>query len=102
MKKIALFPLLLISQFASAELVQEYTFNSGLEGWTTAANITGLTTSGGALTGTASSNDPQLSIGSISLTPGAGNTWSTLVFRVRETQDEATAGPLSVFNATGL
>lgn len=102
MKKIALVPLLLISQFASAELVQEYTFNSGVDGWTVAANITGLTASGGSLTGTASSNDPQLSIGSINLTPGGGETWSTLVFRVRETQDEATAGPLSTFNATGL
>jgi hypothetical protein len=102
MKKIALVPFLLISQFTSAELVQEYTFNSGVEGWTAAANITGLTASGGVLTGTASSNDPQLSIGSVNLTPGGGETWSTLVFRVRENQDEAPSGFLSTFNATGL
>jgi hypothetical protein len=51
--------------------------------------------------GTASSNDPQLKIVGINLTVGAGETWDTLVFRVRETQNEAPAGTVA-FNAVGL
>ncbi len=88
---------------ASAALVVAYDFNSdaNTEGWTAppSLNITGLTTSGGNLTGTASGNDPQLKLESLNLTPGAGKTWTTIVFEVRETDELAAT---IAFNPTGV
>ncbi|MCB1133907.1 MAG: hypothetical protein KDN05_22500, partial [Verrucomicrobiae bacterium] len=82
----------------------EFNTNGDTEGFAAppSLNVTGLATSGGYLTGTASSNDPQLKINGTNFTVGAGETWDYIEFRVRETQNEAPSGTVNVFNATGL
>ena len=76
---------------ANAAPIGNYQFNSPMdpEGWSF-NNITGQNADGDSLNGTASGNDPQL------IRAGSGlstsNTWDTLIFRVRETQDESPAG----------
>lgn len=91
---------------SSAAIVASYEFNTNgdTEGFTApiSLNVTGLAASGGFLTGTASSNDPQLKIDGINHTVGTGETWDYVEFRVRETQNEAPAGTVNVFNPTGL
>lgn len=97
--------LMWLAPATSAALAAAWEFNTdaNTEGWTTppSLNITGLTTTGGVLRGTASNNDPQLKLDSINITVGAGETWDRIEFRVRETQNEAPGGTVS-FNATGL
>lgn len=92
---------------ASAATVLEYDFSSGTQGFG-GNNITGLTATGGFLTGVAASNDPQLILGAAQLpggqAPGAGGTWTTLEYRVRETNSSG-GGFVSFANAsntTGL
>ena len=78
----------LVSSSGTAAIIASYDFStdSNTEGWTP-NNITGLTTSGGYLIGTASSNDPQLLKNPESITTGSGQTWDTVVFRIREFDD---------------
>ena len=73
----------LIPSIGTAAVIASYDFNTGsdTEGWTSLA-VTGLTTSAGFITGTASGNDPQLLKNAGSLTVGAGQTWDTVVFRL--------------------
>lgn len=91
---------------ASATLIAGWEFNTdgNTEGWTAppSLSISGLTSTGGSLTGTASSNDPQLKIEGVNFTVGEGETWDQLVFRVRETQNETPAGTVTAFNPVGL
>jgi hypothetical protein len=84
-----------------AATIAEWNFGTDTEGWTAAAS-SALTASGGLMSGTATTNDPQLSVSGLNLTLGVGQTWDQLVFRVRETQDEAPVGTVSIFNPTGL
>lgn len=91
----------------SAAIIASYDFStaSNTEGWTPNNNITGLTTSGGFLIGTASGNDPQLLKGA-SITIGSSQSWDTVVFRVREFDDVSgkyigSAGA-PTFNTVGL
>ena len=90
---------------AGAAIVADFQFNTAgdTEGWGVlipAGVSGGLTADGDSLNGTATNNDPQLINNSISLTLGAGETWDTVVFRVRETQENNVV--VSDFNATGL
>lgn len=91
----------------SAAVVRDFEFDSGVEGFI-GNNITGLAASGGFLTGTASSNDPQLILGVAQLPGGlaplAGSSWTTLEYSVRETNSDG-GGFVSFANAsnpTGL
>lgn len=86
-----------------AATIAEWNFNTDgvAEGWT-ASNSSALTVASGMLTGTATTNDPQLLRSGTSISLGVGQTWDQLVFRVKETQDEVPAGTVSTFNATGL
>jgi hypothetical protein len=84
-----------------AATIAEWNFGTDIEGWTAAAS-SALTASGGLMSGTATTNDPQLSVSGLNLTLGVGQTWDQVVFRVRETQDEAPVGTVSIFNPTGL
>ena len=93
------------SRPAAAAVIASYDFNTGTEGWGL-LTVTGLTTSGGFLTGTASNNDPQLLKNPESISVGAGQTWDTVVFRVREFDDVSgkyigSAGA-PAFNTIGL
>ena len=78
----------LVSSSGMAGIIASYDFstNGDTEDWSS-LNITGLPTSGGFITGTASSSDPQLLQNTGSLTVGARQTWNTIVFRVRELHD---------------
>lgn len=96
----------LSSGTASAALVQAFEFNTDgdAEGFSNLMNVTGFSVAGGVLSGTASSNDPQLA-NPAGLSPTAGATWTTLEYRVRETILPGPAGvfaTLANFNATGL
>lgn len=97
----------LIPSIGTAAVIASYDFNTGsdTEGWTSLA-VTGLTTSAGFITGTASGNDPQLLKNAGSLTVGAGQTWDTVVFRVREFDDASGkyigSEGAPTFNTTGL
>jgi hypothetical protein len=88
----------------AATTIAEWNFNTNgdAEGWTPSLNSSALTVASGLLTGTATNNDPQLGRSGLTLSLGIGQTWDQLVFRVRETQDEAPAGTVSTFNGTGL
>ena len=90
-----------LSQAASAAVVADYQFNTLMdpEGWSF-VNISGQNADGDSLNGTATNNDPQLRHTTISEST-TGN-WESLIFRVRETQDEAPAGVVSTFNPTGI
>jgi hypothetical protein len=87
----------------AATTIAEWNFNNNgdPEGWT-ASGSSALTVASGLITGTAIGNDPQLLSSGLNLSLSLGQTWDQLVFRVRETQDEAPAGTVSTFNATGL
>lgn len=87
---------------ASAAVIGDYQFNTlaDTEGWGVLNNVTGLAADGDSLNGTASTNDPQIAINPAGLS--TSNTWDTLVFRVRETQDESPAGVVPDFNPVGL
>ena len=68
-----------------------------------------LAVSGGLLTGVASSGDPRLiwNTATVSSTPIVSKleteTWTTIIFHVRETADPLTPGTVvNTFNATGL
>jgi hypothetical protein len=91
---------------ASAAIVAAYEFNTDTdqEGWVAppSLNTSGLTATGGFLSGVASSNDPQLVNNTASITIGSGQTWDRIEFRVRENQNEVPVGPLTTFNPTGL
>lgn len=69
---------------ASAVVIAQFDFDSDTENFSP-TNVTGLTTSGGLLTGTPSSNDPQLINSTATPTITGSQTWDTVVFRVRET-----------------
>jgi hypothetical protein len=110
MKKLILLAsvaLLAIPYTVQADLVQGWEFNGAdTEGWA-AVNTDGLSAAVGLLTGVAANNDPQLTLTAIGLNPGAGQTWDTLEFRVRETRDVdddgGAAGSLvDTFQPTGL
>ena len=88
----------------SAASVQIWNFDTGTEGW--AGLNTTLSASGGLVSGVASGNDPQMSI-SGTFSPTAGETWTTLVYRYRETQDAQTNAPtapglVTIYNSTGI
>ncbi|MEM9186901.1 MAG: PEP-CTERM sorting domain-containing protein [Planctomycetota bacterium] len=97
---------------ASAALIASYEFNTpgATEGWgprvggPAATVISGLTADGDSLNATASGgNDPQLILADNLALP-TGETWDTLVFRVRETGD-FNNGPVVVipeFNPVGI
>lgn len=98
----------ILTPLANGALVMGWEFNSdgNQEGWTL-AGTTGVSVAGGFISGTASGNDPQFTQGSLSIAPGAGETWTTLTFRVRETQDAQTnaptaAGLVTEFSNVGL
>ncbi|QTN31692.1 PEP-CTERM sorting domain-containing protein [Akkermansiaceae bacterium] len=110
---------ILASPLLPAAVVVSWDFDSGVEGWTSSLPVSPFTqttvdpvaASGGFLSGTALSNnnDPQLYRTGLNLTPGAGESWVALTFRVRETQDAdnianpaQAAGIVTVFNSTGL
>ncbi len=103
LKTAALVSLFLAPLASAATLIAGYEFNAnGVdEGWT-GTNVTGLTTTGGFIQGTAAGNDPQLRNNAANLTIGSGQTWDSVVFRVREIQNEDPAGTVTEFNATGL
>lgn len=96
----------LIAPFADGAVVKAFEFESAtdLNEWNTALtlNTTGLAVSGGTINGTASGNDPQLRIALGGLTPSVGETWSTVEFRVRETEDLASGGGVVAFNNIGI
>lgn len=103
MKKLTyLLSSLLAVQVASAAVISEFNFNADAdtEGWSVSNNISGLTTSGGFLTGTASTNDPQLTF--TGLNASTTGTWTTLEFLVRETEEAPGSTVVSAFNPTGL
>jgi len=103
MKKLTyLLSSLLAVQVASAAVISEFNFNAvaDTEGWSVANNISGLTTSGGFLTGTASTNDPQLTF--TELNASTTGTWTTLEFLVRETEEAPGSTVVSAFNPIGL
>ena len=108
MKKFILLGLLAVFAIPSdlqADLVKGWEFNSpgNQEGWNPSSlNITSFSSDGDSLDGTASTNDPQLRQIGLSFSPAGPQHWDTLVFRVREFQDEATSGFLTTFNPTGL
>lgn len=87
-----------------AATIAEWNFgtNGDTEGWDPALNSSALTVASDLLSGTATTNDPQLVNSGLTLSLAVGQTWDQLVFRVRETQNEAPAGTVSAFNATGL
>ena len=95
-----------LAHTSSAAPIGDFQFNTfgDTEGWG-GANVSGLTADGDSLNGGtagtgAQINDPQLILSSAGLT--TTQTWDTVVFRVRETQDEAPAGVVSTFDALGL
>ena len=93
-------------------VVLDYQFNTASEeGWT-AKNALDLDATGDSLDGTASGNDPQLTIGTeatggsaMGVTTSVG--WDKLIFRVKETSDDLvdggpeTQGVLTEFNSVG-
>lgn len=93
--------LLAAPALTQADIVYSWDFGTAgnTEGWT-GNNISGLTVAGDFITGTASSNDPQLLIGGLTLDvdPVAAE-WTTVTFAVRET-DESLA--VVDFNPVGL
>ncbi len=76
----------LVSSSCIAAVIVSYDFNSDTQGWA-ANSVNGFAASGGYLIGTASSNDPQLLKTPANITISASQTWSTVVFRVRELDD---------------
>ncbi len=86
-----------------AALVKAFEFNTpaDTEGFSI-LNGSGLTTTGGLLTGTATSGDIQLVNTTGTYTKATGSTWTELVFRVRETTDDAIPAVVSTFSSTGL
>lgn len=90
-----------LTPVVSAATIGDYQFNtaSDTEGWAVLLNASGLTADGDSLNGTATNNDPQLTNGAAGLT--TTGTWDTFVFRVREIQNEAPAGPVDAFNSVG-
>lgn len=95
---------------ASAATVYSAEFNTpgDTEGWTP-WNLTGagLTADGDSLnglapTGVAGQNDPQIRISDVSISKTDGAFWESIVFRVRETQNETPAGVVSAFDTLGL
>lgn len=94
---------------SGAATIAEWNFGTDTEGWAPVVGSSALTASGGLISGTATSNDPQLSVSGLNLTLGVGQTWDQVVFRVRETAfaphstDGFTDGTtVNVFNPTGL
>lgn len=92
-----------------AATIAEWNFGTDTEGWAPVVGSSALAASGGLMSGTATSNDPQLSVSGLSLTLGVGQTWDQVVFRVREkafaphSTDGFTDGAtVNVFNPTGL
>lgn len=87
-------------------------FGSSADAPTSTTNVStspALSVSGGFLIGVASTGDPRLTwnTATVSSTPIVskleGETWSTVVFRVRETADPLTPGTVvNTFDATGL
>lgn len=87
-------------------------FNSSADAPTSTVTVStspALAVSGGLLTGVASSGDPRLiwNTATVSSTPIVSKleteTWTTIIFRVRETADPLTPGTVvNTFNATGL
>lgn len=94
---------------ATAAVVISWDFNSdnNTEGWVGSPNASTADTSGGFLSATVTGNDPQLNLGgTINISPTSGETWTTLTFRVRETQDAQTSAPtaaglVTVFSGVG-
>ncbi|MGB6220187.1 MAG: hypothetical protein WBG04_04065 [Haloferula sp.] len=72
-----------LAPLASATVVFGFNTDGDFEQWTT-LNVTDATVAGGTINGTASSNDPQLKYEQ-TLVLGAGESWTTVVYRVRET-----------------
>lgn len=98
---------LIMAASAEAATIAEWNFNTNgnSEGWAVGNNITGLTTSGGFLSGTASNGDPQLVNSPLNLSLGAGQSWQEVVFRVRETPSPVSFSPTGLvvqFNGGGM
>lgn len=55
-----------------AATIAEWNFGTDTEGWAPVVGSSALAASGGLLSGTATTNDPQLSISGLSLTLGVG------------------------------
>ena len=101
----------LLTPLASAAVVQAWEFNTDgdTEDWAGAANghAGTLSVTSGFLTGTAAGNDPQLILGgTVNFSPTVGETWTTLTFRYRETQDSQGTAPtapglVTVFSGVG-
>lgn len=111
MKKSTRFLCVFLSMAAPsmAATIAEWNFGTDTEGWTPVVGSSALTASGGLMSGTATTNDPQVSVSGLNLTLGVGQTWDQVVFRVRETAfaphstDGFTDGAtVNVFNPTGL
>lgn len=82
---------LVVGSSASAVIIGDFQFDvdGDTQGWVDrglGSGNPGLTAAGGFLTSTVTGNDPQLVNGN-DLTLGAGQTWDTVTFRIRETQD---------------
>lgn len=93
---------------SGAATIAEWNFDTTTESWTGVAT-SALTVTSGSLTGTATSNDPQLVRSSLTISLTGSQTWDQLIFRVRETAfaphgtDGFTDGDtVPTFNATGL
>lgn len=88
-------------QTASADLVVhrfEFDDVGDTEGFV-GAGVTGLTADGDSLNGTAGGNDPQLNFAGANLAPSAGETWTTLVMRVREVRGAPHGTPVGMKGA---
>lgn len=106
--------ILLISAFLvpaslQAALIKSFEFNSdGVgEGFTTTNNVntSGITVASGLLTGTATTGDPRLINIGANAVKASDQTWSTIVFRVRETTGAAETPAnevVSVFSNGGI
>jgi len=93
---------LMVAHSASAAVLVDYGFDTGVEGWTAPAGVSGgITASGGTLNGTATSNDPQLAISGLTVDVTPTFSWDTLTFRVRETE-EAPGGVVASFDTVGV
>lgn len=85
---------------AAATVIAEFDFvGSSVSFGNVGSGVSNL--GGNGLVGTAFTNDPQILVNGVSITPAAGQTFSTFQFRVREFDDEADAF-VTTFDPTGV
>ncbi|MEM6799546.1 MAG: PEP-CTERM sorting domain-containing protein [Planctomycetota bacterium] len=105
----AIFAIAALATPASAAIIYDAGFNmlGDTQGWAerdpapAAAVINGLAADGNTLNGTAAGNDPQLINDNLNVSKTPGFDWDSIVFRVREVQNEAPGGVVG-FSPTGM